>query len=92
MKNSGEVPVYKLVYARSVKKDIRRIDSSKLKRIKEEIEKLVDFPDVKNIKKLTRHPVSDFRLRIGDFRVLFDVDTVNRVINILRIGHRQDIY
>lgn len=92
MTNSGEVPVYKLVYAKSVKRDIRRINLAQLEIIKEEIEKLVDFPDVKNIKKLTHHPVSDFRLRVGNYRVLFDVDTKNRKINILKIGHRQDIY
>jgi len=92
MTNSGEAPVYKLVYAKSVKKDIRRITTAQLKSIKEEIEKLVDFPDVKNIKKLTRHPVSDFRLRVGNYRVLFDVDTEGKTINILKIGHRRDIY
>ena len=36
----------------------------------------MDFPDIKDIKKLTHHPISDFRLRIGDYRVLFDVDVV----------------
>ena len=92
MTNSGEVPVYKLVYAKSVKKDIRRIDTVQLESIKEEIEKLVDFPDVKNIKKLTHHPVSDFRLKVGNCRVLFDVDTEDKTINILKIGHRKDIY
>ena len=92
MTNSGEVQVYKLVYAKSVAKDIRRIDKAKLGSIKEEIEKLVDFPDVKNIKKLTHHPVSDFRLRVGNYRVLFDVDGEGKTINILKIGHRKDIY
>lgn len=92
MMNSGEAQVYKLVYAKSVKKDIRKIDIDQLESIKEEIEKLVDFPDVKNIKKLTHHPVSDFRLRVGNYRVLFDVDMENKTINILKIGHRQDIY
>ena len=92
MTSSGEVPVYKLVYAKSVKKDIRHIAVAQLEMIKEEIEKLVDFPDVKNIKKLTHHPISDSRLRVGNYRVLFDVDTVNKTINILKIGHRRDIY
>lgn len=86
------MPGYNLLYARSVKKDLKNIDISHLKKIKKEIEKLIDFPDVKNIKKLTGHPVSDYRLRIGDFRVLFDVDHQNRAINILKIGHRKDVY
>ena len=66
---------YKIFYAKSVKNDIKHIQIGALKKIKKEIEKLVDFPDVQNIKKLTHHPVSDFRLKVGSYRVLFDVDT-----------------
>ena len=88
----GIMPGFKLVYAKSVKKDLKNIDSAHLKKIKEEIEKLVDFPYIKNIKKLTHHPVSHYRLRIGDYRILFDVDSRGKTINILKIGHRKDIY
>jgi mRNA interferase RelE/StbE len=90
--NYGKMPGYKLLYARSVKKDIKNIDIARLKTIKKEIEKLIDFPYVKNIKRLTHHPVSDYRLRVGDYRVLFDVDSSDMTINILKIGHRKDIY
>lgn len=90
--NFGKMPGFKLLYAKSVKKDIKNIDIAYLKTIKKEIEKLVDFPDIKNIKRLTHHPVSDYRLRIGDYRVLFDVDTTEMTINIIKIGHRKDIY
>jgi len=88
----GKMPGYKLLYANSVKKDLKNIDIAHLKKIKKEIEKLVDFPDIKNIKKLTHHPVADYRLRIGDYRVLFDIDSQENTINILKIGHRKDIY
>lgn len=90
--NYGKMPGYKLIYATSVKRDIKNIEVAHLKKIKKEIEKLIDFPGVKNIKKLTHHPVSDYRLRIGNYRVLFDVDYQEKTINILKIGHRKDIY
>lgn len=64
----GKMPGYKLLYANSVKKDL------------------------KNIKKLSHHPVADYRLRIGDYRVLFDIDSQENTIDILKIGHRKDIY
>lgn len=92
MMNSGEAPHYRLVYAKSIKKDIKHIDTPQLERIKAEIEKLVYYPNVQNIKKLTHHPVSDFRLRVGNYRILFDVDTEKKTINILKIGHRKEIY
>ncbi|MCU0289236.1 MAG: type II toxin-antitoxin system RelE/ParE family toxin [Acidobacteria bacterium] len=86
------MPGFRLHYAKSVRKDIKDIDIAHLKKIKKEIEKLIDFPDTKNIKKLTHHPVADYTLRIGDYRVLFDVDPQDSIINILKIGHRKDIY
>jgi len=84
--------LYSIVYAKSVKKDIKKIEAAELKKIKKEIESLIEFPDVKNTKKLTNHPVADFRLKIGKYRVLFDLDKKNYTINILKIGHRKEIY
>ena len=84
--------VNSLFYAKSVKKDIKKIEAKDLKKIKEEIENLILFPDVKNIKKLTNHPVADFRLKVGKYRVLFDIDKKSEIINILKIGHRKEIY
>jgi mRNA interferase RelE/StbE len=84
--------LYSIHYAKSVKKDIKQIEVIDLKMIKKGIETLIEFPDVKNTKKLTNHPVADFRLKVGKYRVLFDLDKKNNVINILKIGHRKDIY
>jgi mRNA interferase RelE/StbE len=33
-----------------------------------------------------------FRLRIGDYRVLYDIDDLALVVNLRRIGHRREIY
>ena len=33
-----------------------------------------------------------FRLRIGDYRVLYDIDDSSQIINLRRIGHRREIY
>jgi len=92
MTSSGLKQDYKIVYAKFVVKDIKDIENRSLKKIKSEIEKLAQFPDIENIRKLTNHPVSDFRMKVGDYRVLFDVDNNERVIFILKIGHRREVY
>ncbi len=84
--------MFKIFYAKSVEKDLRGIPIENLQKIKKEIDHLIEFPDVKNVKKLTHHPVSDFRLKVGNYRVLFDVDTTNKAIYILKIGHRKEVY
>ena len=33
-----------------------------------------------------------FRLRIGDYRVLYDIDDSSQIVNLRRIGHRREIY
>ena len=92
MKNSGTRRMYEIVYPKSLYKDIRKIPPRKLAQIKRAIEKLADFPDVHNIRKLKAHPLSDFRLRVGDYRILFDVEEKSRRIIILKIAHRKEVY
>ena len=83
---------YKIVFANSVKKDIKNIPKSVLKNIKSNIQMLESFPNVSNFKKLSSHYLADYRLRVGDYRILFDIDYLNNEINILKIGHRKNIY
>ncbi len=83
---------YNIIYAKGVRKDVKNISSVHLTRIQNGIEELKYFPYVSDIKKLSNHPLADFRLRIGDYRVLFDIDFAKNEIYILKIGHRKDIY
>jgi len=84
--------MFKIVYARSVVKDLKKIDHSKLIKIKQRIEELKEFPNISQIKQLMNHPVADYRLRIGNYRILFDVNWEAKEIYILKIGHRREIY
>ena len=34
----------------------------------------------------------DYKLRVGDYRVIADIDNAKKLINITRIGHRKNIY
>jgi mRNA interferase RelE/StbE len=33
-----------------------------------------------------------YRLRVGDYRILFEVDDATRIVTIVKIGHRRDVY
>jgi mRNA interferase RelE/StbE len=33
-----------------------------------------------------------FRLRIGDYRILYDINDISQLVNLRRIGHRREIY
>ncbi len=53
------------------------------------IEQLAQFPKVQQIKKLSN---GGYRIRVGDYRVLFDVDEGKGLILVYGVGHRRDIY
>ena len=84
--------MFKIIYSKSVLKDLRKIASYNLLDIKRGTEELEKFPDISSIKHLKNHPLADYRLRIGNYRVLFDVNWEKKEIYILKIGHRRDIY
>jgi mRNA interferase RelE/StbE len=70
-------------------KDIVKLPKNDLKKVLLAIKTLEKFPDVSNIKKLVNFkPV--YRKRIGDYRILFDVE--DNQIFVGRILHRKDSY
>jgi mRNA interferase RelE/StbE len=84
--------MFKIIYAKSVLKDLKKIASYNLPKIKREIEELRNFPNISKIRRLRNHTIADYRLRIGNYRVLFDVNWDKKEIHILKIGHRRDVY
>ena len=81
--------VYNLVYTRAAAKDIQKLDAVAKKKIKRKIEEYSKNP-LYYSKKLIRIEIGTYRWRIGNYRVVFDIDEKNIVI--LRVGHRREIY
>ena len=70
-------------------KDIAKLAKNDLKKVLLAIKELENFLDVSNIKKLVNFkPV--YRKRIGDYRILFDVE--DNQIFVGRVLHRKDSY
>ena len=74
---------------KSAIKDLKRIDSKSKETIHAKILELKEFPNIPNVKKLTNFEPA-YRLRVGDYRVLFDVS--ENIIEIGRILHRKHSY
>ena len=70
-------------------KDLRKIGRSQATRIADSIDRLQQ--DLQgDVKKLTNH-TPEYRLRVGDYRVLFEIAGTSRVI-VYRIMHRREAY
>jgi mRNA interferase RelE/StbE len=84
---------YRLVLAgRRVQKDLDRLDGPILERVWEAVQILKRNPRPPATRKL-RHPaVVEYRLRVGDWRVFYDVDEEAKAVVILRVMHRREAY
>ncbi len=74
---------------KSAIKDLQKISSADRTKIQSKILEFKNFPNISNIKKLTNFEPA-YRLRIGNYRVLFDV--WESTIEIGRILHRKESY
>ena len=80
---------FRLLYTRSAVRDIVKLDAVAKKKIKKKIEIFSQKP-LSYAKKLVDPRIGTYRWRVGNYRVIFDIDGKNIVI--LRIGHRREIY
>lgn len=70
-------------------KDLKKIDTVKRNQINNKIKLLEHFPNIPNIKRLTNFEPA-YRLRVGEYRLLFDVFENSIIIG--RVLHRKDSY
>ena len=82
---------YKVQLLKSADRDIRKIDKQQIRRILDAIRSLAEDPFPKQHKKLTGSE-SGYRLRVGDYRVIYEVDKTKVTIEIFYIRHRRDVY
>ncbi len=82
--------MYKIVYHPKVGNDTRNIPADWNKRIEKIIEeRLSEYPEIFG-KPLRRTLKNYFRLRVGDYRVIYRLE--KSIVIILIIGHRSEVY
>jgi len=80
---------YRVVYTKSAYKDIKRLDTVVKRRIKKAVEKNLKSP-LSTARKLTDFRIGNFRWRIGNYRIIFDIH--DEAIVVLRVRHRKESY
>ena len=80
---------YKIVWSLKAAKQMENLDRSIAKRIYEKVDQLRQNPE-RYVEKLVRYPY--YRLRVGDFRFILDIQSQTLIVLILKVGHRINIY
>ena len=82
--------MYKLVYSPNALKALEKLEKKVQERIISALERLRIRPESCDIKRLV--DMSGYRFRVGDYRVIFDIDKNELKILLLKIGHRKNVY
>ncbi|MFA5520171.1 MAG: type II toxin-antitoxin system RelE/ParE family toxin [Castellaniella sp.] len=79
--------MYTVNWSNKAKKQLRKIDRKEQLTIIDAVDRLEDFPSVKNVISLTKHEYG-YRMRVGNYRILFDADIAVRIIEIQQVKKR----
>ena len=82
---------YRLEWRRYAVKDIRGVASADVPRIIAAAEALGRDPFPPGCRKLSGSERS-YRIRVGDYRILYAVFSGRLVIEVIKVGHRRDVY
>jgi len=80
----------KILLVKSAEKELLRLNKSLGQRIFQKISLLKNDPYGQNSQKLEGG--KGYRIRIGDYRVVYTIGKENKTILIIKIGHRREIY
>jgi mRNA interferase RelE/StbE len=81
---------YSIFFKESVRKDIAAIPSKDLRRIMERIGALADDPRPPGSEKLSAQ--ERYRIRQGNYRIVYSIQDYELTIWVVRIGHRREVY
>ena len=81
---------YELFILRQAQKELADLPKRDYSRVKQAISNLKNNPRPEGCTKLTGR--EGWRIRVGNYRVLYDIDDAVRRVTVVNIGHRRDVY
>ena len=84
--------MYKIIFTKKAYKSLRRIPKNVVDRVRKKLDRIAKDPyaPYSNITKLQNRP--GYRLRVGDWRVIYEIRENELIILVLNVGSRGDIY
>jgi mRNA interferase RelE/StbE len=82
---------YKIQWKRSAKKELKKLDKQVIRRIIQAVENLAKDPWQSTSKKLVGSD-SIYRIRVGDYRIIYSLESSVLTIEIIKVGHRKEVY
>ncbi len=83
---------FDIIFSPKAFKDLKNLDKPTQIRIKEAVTRLKQVPPQADVQKLKGGQGNEFRLRVGDWRVVFEYQFQEKEVYILTIKNRRDAY
>lgn len=84
--------MYEVFLKNSARKELDKISPPHLSRIGQQLDKLCHNPLPAGCKKLISVARPFWRIRVGDYRIIYAIDQLTKVLEVYRIGHRNSVY
>ncbi|MDP2919542.1 MAG: type II toxin-antitoxin system RelE/ParE family toxin [Dehalococcoidia bacterium] len=82
--------MYRIELRRKAQRSLDRLSKADFEAVISDIKKLADSPRPRGVEKIKSAGL--WRIRRGDYRVVYSIDDNQKTITVLRIGHRREIY
>lgn len=81
---------YRVVFSSRASKELKRFDLSVRERITDAADTLADDPRPHGCLKM--RGADSYRIRVGDYRIVYEIHDRIVTVLVLEVGHRKDIY
>ncbi|MBU1129528.1 MAG: type II toxin-antitoxin system RelE/ParE family toxin [Nanoarchaeota archaeon] len=81
--------MYKLIFEKKALQNLNKLDAQTKKRIWDKLQECKENP-FRFLKPLIQ--IKGFKLRVGDYLIIIDVQEEMKILHILKVGHRKNIY
>ncbi|HBR16122.1 MAG TPA: plasmid stabilization protein [Deltaproteobacteria bacterium] len=83
--------MYEVYLERSAERDLKRLSAEDYRRIIPHIKALSNNPRPSGCRKITSSE-SDWRIRVGDYRVIYEIAEKAKLVKVMKIRHRREVY
>jgi mRNA interferase RelE/StbE len=83
--------VYEILLELRAEKDLRKLSSELFQRTIAKIQSLSENPKPQGSRKIAGSK-NDWRIRIGDYRAIYEIDEQEKRVRIMRVRHRREAY
>ncbi len=83
--------MYEVLLEHAAERDLKRLSAEDYHRIIPHLKALAHDPRPSDCRKLSGSR-GDWRIRVGDYRAVYEIDDKARVVRIMRVRHRREVY